>query len=76
LRHRPDRIIVAEVRDGAAYDLFEALKSEIADAIQYVAYMERRGARRELTELIQVTGFDSHSGNWELLPISGIPTCE
>ena len=115
LRYRPDRIIVGEVRDGAAYDLLEALntghagsistlhassaaharnrlarlalqadtglpfssiQSEIGDAIHYVGYIERRGSRRELTELIQITGFDSHGGTWELLPLSGIPTCE
>jgi pilus assembly protein CpaF len=27
LRHRPDRIIVGEVRDGAAYDLLQALNT-------------------------------------------------
>ena len=115
LRHRPDRIIVGEVRDGAAYDLLEALttghagsistihansaphalnrlarlalhadtglpfssiQSEIADAIQYVAYIERRGSCRQLTHLTQIAGFDSHSGNWELLPASGISNCK
>jgi pilus assembly protein CpaF len=101
LRHRPDRIIVGEVRDGAAYDLLQALntghagsistlhassathalnrlarlalqadtglpfpsiQSEIADAIQYVAHVERQGSRRRLTELIRVNGFHSESG--------------
>jgi pilus assembly protein CpaF len=87
---------VGEVRDGAAYDLLQALntghagsistlhassaaqalnrlarlarqadtglpfasiQSEITDAIHYVAHIERRGACRELTELIRVTDF-------------------
>ena len=105
LRHRPDRIIVGEVRDGAAYDLLQALntghagsistlhassathalnrlarlalqadtglpfasiQSEIGDAIDYVAHIERRDTRRELIELIQVTGFHSERGTWQI----------
>jgi pilus assembly protein CpaF len=108
LRHRPDRIIVGEVRDGAAYDLLQALntghagsistlhassaahalnrlarlalqadtglpfgsiQSEIADAIQYVAHIERQGSRRRLTELIRINGLHSESGAWQLVPI-------
>jgi pilus assembly protein CpaF len=102
LRHRPDRIVVGEVRDGAAYDLLQALntghagsistlhassaahalnrlarlalqsdtglpfgsiQSEIADAIQFVAHIERRGCRRELMEFIRIDGFHSAEGN-------------
>jgi pilus assembly protein CpaF len=33
LRHRPDRIIVGEVRDGAAYDLLQALNTGHAGSI-------------------------------------------
>jgi pilus assembly protein CpaF len=115
LRHRPDRILVGEVRDGAAYDLLQALntghagsistlhassaghalnrlarlalqadtglpfnsiQSEIGDAIQYVAHVERRGFRREVTELIRVTGFHSDNGTWQLKPICGAAACE
>jgi pilus assembly protein CpaF len=115
LRHRPDRIIVGEVRDGAAYDLLQALntghagsistlhassalhalnrlarlalqadtglpfssiQSEIGDAIQYVAHIERRGARRELTELIRITGFHSDSAAWKFIALSGAVACE
>jgi pilus assembly protein CpaF len=115
LRHRPDRILVGEVRDGAAYDLLQALntghagsistlhassathalnrlarlalqadtglpfasiQSEIGDAIQYVAHIERRGSRREVTELIRVTGFHADRGIWQLKRISGDGACE
>jgi pilus assembly protein CpaF len=115
LRHRPDRIMVGEVRDGAAYDLLQALntghagsistlhassaahalnrlarlalqadiglpfasiQSEIGDAIQYVAHMERGGSRRQMIELIRITGFHSESGTWQLVPISGVKACE
>jgi pilus assembly protein CpaF len=115
LRHRPDRILVGEVRDGAAYDLLQALntghagsistlhassathalnrlmrlalqadtglpfgsiQSEIGDAIQYVAHMERRGARREVTELIRVTGFHSECGSWQFKSVSGDGVCK
>jgi len=109
LRHRPDRIIIGEVPDGAAYDLLQALntghggslstlhassairalnrlarlalqadtglpfgsiQSEIADAIQHVAHIQRCGSRRELTELIRVTGFYADSGAWQVAPAS------
>lgn len=115
LRHRPDRIIVGEVRDGAAYDLLQALntghagsistlhassatnalnrlarlalqadtglpfgsiQSEIGDAIHYVAHIERRGSRREVTELIRVTGFHSDSETWQFVSVSGDTTCK
>jgi pilus assembly protein CpaF len=115
LRHRPDRIIVGEVRDGAASDLLQALntghagsistrhassaahalsrlarlalqadpglpfasiQSEIGDAIQYVAHIERRGALRQIAGLIRVTGFHSRSGTWLLTSISARTSCE
>jgi pilus assembly protein CpaF len=115
LRHRPDRIIVGEVRDGAAYDLLQALntghagsistlhassathalnrlarlalqadtglpfgsiQSEIGDAIRHVAHIERRGSRREVTELIRVTGFHSDSETWQFVSVSGGVTCK
>jgi pilus assembly protein CpaF len=109
LRHRPDRIVVGEARDGAAYDLLQALntghagsistlhassaahalnrlarlalqadtglpfssiQSEIADAIQYVAHVERRGPRPELIELLRIDGFHSGEGKWQLVSVS------
>jgi pilus assembly protein CpaF len=115
LRHRPDRIVVGEVRDGAAYDLLQALntghagsistlhassathalnrlarlalqadtglpfasiQSEIGDAIQYVVHIERRGSRREVTELIRVTGSHADRRIWQFESISGDRACE
>jgi pilus assembly protein CpaF len=112
LRHRPDRIIVGEVRDGAAYDLLQALntghagsistlhassaghalnrlarlalqadtglpfpsiESEIADAIHYVAHIERNSFQRRMTELIRVFGFQSNSSDWQSVPLSEVP---
>ena len=112
---RSDFVRFGEVRDGAAYDLLQALntghagsistlhassathalnrlarlalqadtglpfasiQSEIGDAIQYVAHMERRGPRRQIIELIRITGFHSESGSWQLVPISGVKVCE
>jgi pilus assembly protein CpaF len=109
LRHRPDRIVVGEVRDGAAYDLLQALntghagsistlhassaahalnrlarlalqadtglpfpsiQSEIADAIHYVAHIERSGSGRELIELLHIDGFHSIEGRWQFIRIS------
>jgi pilus assembly protein CpaF len=114
LRHRPDRIIVGEVRDGAAYDLLQALntghagsistlhassavhalsrlarlalqadtglpfasiQSEIGDAIHYVAHIERRGSRREVRELIRVSGFHAESATWHIAPASIASLC-
>ena len=109
LRHRPDRIVVGEVRDGAAYDLLQALntghagsistlhassaahalnrlarlalqadtglpfssiQNEIADAIHYVAHIERSGSRRELIELLRTGGFHSGEGNSQIVSFS------
>lgn len=115
MRHRPDRIIVGEVRDGAAYNFLQALntghagsistlhassaahalnwlarlalqadtglpfsstQSEIGDAIQHVADIERRGPRRQATEVVQVTGFHANRGTWQLMPVSGVVACK
>ena len=96
LRHRPDRIIVGEIRDGAAYDLlqalntghggsmstvhadsaqgalqrfaalvlesgvqmpFPAIKANIAAALHYLVYIERRQARRYVAEVLRLDGY-------------------
>ena len=97
LRHRPDRIIMGEIRDECGYDLLQAMntghggtlstihaksawdalnrlsdlalsarpnlnhgfvRSETAEAIDFVLYCERNAAgRRRVRELIAVTGY-------------------
>lgn len=94
LRQRPDRIIVGEVRDGAALALLKAWNTGhpgglatvhansaaagltrleqligevtsspmgrlIADAIDLVVSIERRGDRRVISDIIEVTGFEA-----------------
>jgi len=105
LRHRPDRIIVGEIRDGAAYDLlqalntghggsmstvhadsaqgalqrfaalvlesgvqmpFSAIKANIAAALDYLVYIERRQARRYVAEVIRLDGFDPDADHYQL----------
>jgi pilus assembly protein CpaF len=105
LRHRPDRIIVGEIRDGAAYDLlqalntghggsmstvhadsaqgalqrfaalvlesgvqmpFPAIKANIAAALHYLVYIERRQAQRYVAEIIRLHGFDPDTDRYEL----------
>jgi len=55
---------------------FSSIQSEIADAMQYVAHIERRGTRREVTELIRVTGFHSDTGAWQFVPLDKAVACE
>jgi pilus assembly protein CpaF len=105
LRHRPDRIIVGEIRDGAAYDLLQALntghggsmstvhadsargalqrfealvlesgvqmphlaiKANIASALHYLVYIERRQAQRYVAEVLRVDGYDPGTNQYQL----------
>jgi pilus assembly protein CpaF len=105
LRHRPDRIIVGEIRDGAAYDLlqalntghagsmstvhadsaqgalqrfaalvlesgvqmpFPAIKANIAAALHYLVYIERRQAQRYVAEILRLRGFDPDTDRYEI----------
>jgi pilus assembly protein CpaF len=107
LRHRPDRIILGEVRGGEAFDLLQALNTghggtlstihansadralsrfascvlqsgvdlpylairhAIADCLQVLVHLERRHAKRVVTELARVRGYDPSSDQYCLQP--------
>ena len=109
LRHRPDRILLGEVRGGEAFDLLQALntghngmistihanssaqalarftscvlesgvelpytaiRANIADSLELVAYLERRAGRRQLAALARVTRFDAESDRFVLEPLA------
>ena len=104
LRHRPDRIIVGEVRGGEAYDLLQALNTghagtlstihansaqqalarltscvlqggvdlpyqavrhQIADAINAVVHLERRHGSRGVSEVVRLRRYAPESDRYE-----------
>jgi len=104
LRHRPDRIIVGEVRGGEAFDLLQALNTghsgtlstihansaaqalarfsscvvqsgvelpyqavryQIADAINLVLHLGRAHGARVVRELIRIGGYDAQHDRYE-----------
>jgi pilus assembly protein CpaF len=108
LRHRPDRIILGEIRGGEAFDLlqllntghsgtlstvhatsaaqglarftncvlqsgielpYRAIKSNIADSLNVVAQLERRPGQRFVSEVLEISGYDSERDRYELTPV-------
>ena len=108
LRHRPDRIIVGEVRGGEAFDLLQALNTghagtlstihansadqalgrfascvvqsgvelpyqavryQIADAIDVVLHLARRQGARAVEELIDVGHYDASRDRYETVDL-------
>ena len=104
LRHRPDRIVLGEVRGGEAWDLLQALNTGhdgslstlhassaynalkrcascvlqsgvglpyaavqdlLGDVVDLVLHLERRGGRRQVTEVLAVDRFDGATQRWD-----------
>jgi pilus assembly protein CpaF len=114
LRHRPDRIIMGEIRNECGYDLLQAMntghggtlstihaksawdalnrlanlalsarpnlnhafmRSETAEAIDFALYCERApNGRRQVRELITVSGYDHKEQRFETEVIYSAPT--
>src|SRR5947208_8460042 len=105
LRHRPDRIIVGEIRGGEAFDFLQALnvghsgtlstihansayhalarfvtcvlqstiglpykaiKSNIGDSINLLLHLECKDGHRQVSELVEVWGYDGETDQYEL----------
>jgi pilus assembly protein CpaF len=103
LRHRPDRLIIGEVRGGEAFDLLDALntghagsistlhansasqalsrlaslalradvdlpyraiQSEIGDLVNLAVHIQRRDARRFVSEVLRIDGYDADSNRY------------
>src|SRR5580658_2326749 len=108
LRHRPDRVLLGEVRGGEAFDLlqalntghsgslstihansatlalsrlascvlqsgidlpFKAIKANIGDSINLLAHIERRHARRYVSEVLQLNGYSPAEDQYSTTPI-------
>ena len=108
LRHRPDRILLGEIRGGEAFDLlqllntghsgtlstvhansahqalsrfttcvlqsemdlpYRAIKSNIADSLNWLVQIERRPGRRFVSQVLEIAGYDPETDHYELDPI-------
>lgn len=108
LRHRPDRILLGEIRGGEAFDLlqllntghsgtlstvhansahqalsrfttcvlqsemdlpYRAIKSNIADSLNWLVQIERRPGRRFVSQVLEIADYDPETDHYELDPI-------
>jgi len=108
LRHRPDRILLGEIRGGEAFDLlqllntghsgtlstvhansahqalsrfttcvlqsemelpYRAIKSNIADSLNWLVQIEHRPGRRFVSQVLEITAYDPETDHYELDPI-------
>jgi pilus assembly protein CpaF len=108
LRHRPDRVLLGEVRGGEAFDLLQALntghsgslstihansaqqaitrltscvlqagvelpyaaiRANIADAIQLLLHIDRRGSQRRAEELLRIERYDTTEDRYHLTTV-------
>ena len=74
LRHRPDHIVVGEVRVGEAADVLQALNTghggslttvHVVDGIALVIHMTRVDGRRVVEEATFVNGYDAGTNQWD-----------
>jgi pilus assembly protein CpaF len=108
LRHRPDRIILGEVRSGEAFDLlqllntghagtlstihansakqglarftscvlqsgvelpYSAIKTNVADSIEVLVYVERRPGKRFISEVLELHGYNPDADHCDFTPV-------
>ena len=67
LRHRPDHIVVGEVRGGELP--WEVTCRGVVDGIAMVIHMTRREGRRFVEEALLVEGYDAPQNRWLIEPI-------
>ena len=85
LRHRPDHIVVGEVRGGEATDLLQALNTGhggslpwevtcrgVVDGIAMVIHMTRREGRRVVEEAVFVEGYEAKENQWDIQKLYGM----